>query len=297
MSQPSPDARAVVRALDALTTQARRLADRLADGSRQDSNALAPPVTDTDDAPTGVRPDSTSPLAGRIEVREPCPYCGDHQMVSRRLLREHVARLHPEVRTAPAVGEDAQRTARRRSLRVLLNRVNNGSALTADEAQLLARHVATEICDANDAAKERARADQVEELLSVAHETSNRSEAERARAVQRAERAETELRVLRAGLRANGADPTQIQNLWAQIRFRNRQWREAKQERDQAQAALARVRRLATDAARTTDAGIDDHAIGQYEMAAAVFAALDGTEQPPTKALRSSDAPDSKTGH
>ncbi|WP_060888678.1 hypothetical protein [Streptomyces scabiei] len=52
----------------------------------------------------------------------------------------------------------------------------------------------------------------------------------------RADIAETELRVLRAGLRANGADPTQIQNLWAQIRLRNRQWREEKQRAEAADA-------------------------------------------------------------
>ena len=38
----------------------------------------------------------------------------------------------------------------------------------------------------------RLRAEQAEELLRVAHETSNRSEAERARAVQRTEQAEAE---------------------------------------------------------------------------------------------------------
>jgi hypothetical protein len=41
---------------------------------------------------------------------------------------------------------------------------------------------------------QKQRADQVEELLAIAHETSNRSETERARAVQRAERAEAALR-------------------------------------------------------------------------------------------------------
>jgi hypothetical protein len=55
---------------------------------------------------------------------------------------------------------------------------------------------------------------------------------------QRANIAETELRILRTGLRANGADPTQLQNLWAQISLRNRQWRDAK-------AVIARVRDLA----------------------------------------------------
>jgi hypothetical protein len=38
---------------------------------------------------------TTSPLAG-IEVRQPCPFCGDHQMIPRSQFVEHVARLHPE---------------------------------------------------------------------------------------------------------------------------------------------------------------------------------------------------------
>ncbi|MBX9392242.1 hypothetical protein K4749_01175 [Streptomyces sp. TRM72054] len=42
-------------------------------------------------------------------------------------------------------------------------------------------------------AKAEQRAEQAEELLRIAHGTSNRAEAERARAVQRAERAETAL--------------------------------------------------------------------------------------------------------
>ncbi|MEL3944843.1 hypothetical protein [Streptomyces sp. LNU-CPARS28] len=64
---------------------------------------------------------------------------------------------------------------------------------------------------------------------------------------QRADIAETELHVLRSGLRANGADPTQIQNLWAQIRLRNRQWREEKQRASTAEATIERVRALVAD--------------------------------------------------
>lgn len=41
-------------------------------------------------------PDFTSPLAGRIEVRKPCPYCSDRQMIPTRQFREHLARLHPD---------------------------------------------------------------------------------------------------------------------------------------------------------------------------------------------------------
>ncbi|QCX81259.1 hypothetical protein C9F11_38380 [Streptomyces sp. YIM 121038] len=41
-------------------------------------------------------PDFTSSLAGRIEVRKPCPYCGDQQMIPAHQFREHMARLHPD---------------------------------------------------------------------------------------------------------------------------------------------------------------------------------------------------------
>lgn len=67
---------------------------------------------------------------------------------------------------------------------------------------------------------------------------------------QRADIAETELRVLRSGLRANGADPTQIQNLWAQIRLRNRQWREEKQRAEQVEELL----RIANETSNRSEA-------------------------------------------
>lgn len=51
-----------------------------------------------------------------------------------------------------------------------------------------------------------------------------------------------ELRTLRCGIRALGGDPTQIQNLWAQISLRNRQWREEKQRAKRTEAALIRIR-------------------------------------------------------
>lgn len=47
-------------------------------------------------------PDFTSPLAGKIEVRKPCPYCGDRQMIPTHQFREHVARLHPDESAADA---------------------------------------------------------------------------------------------------------------------------------------------------------------------------------------------------
>lgn len=46
-----------------------------------------------------TQPDFTSPIAGRIEVREPCPWCPDRQMVPRSLMDEHIAQMHPDVQT------------------------------------------------------------------------------------------------------------------------------------------------------------------------------------------------------
>lgn len=62
------------------------------------------------------------------------------------------------------------------------------------------------------------------------------------RAKLRADLLQRELDTLRGGLREIGADPTQIQNLWAQISLRNRQWREEKQRAERAEAAIDRVR-------------------------------------------------------
>ncbi|MGW4388224.1 hypothetical protein [Streptomyces sp. NPDC004685] len=74
-------------------------------------------------------------------------------------------------------------------------------------------------------------------LTTLVGKRSERAERAAKKQRRRADLAENELHVLRSGLRANGADPTQIQNLWAQIRLRNKQWREAK-------TAIERVRRL-----------------------------------------------------
>ena len=82
------------------------------------------------------------------------------------------------------------------------------------------------------------------QLTTLVGKRSKKAEKDAKAQRQRAKIAETELHVLRSGLRANGADPTQIQNLWAQIRLRNRQWREAKQRAEQAEAAMGCVRAL-----------------------------------------------------
>jgi hypothetical protein len=60
---------------------------------------------------TAPQPDFTSPIAGRIEVREPCPWCAGRPMIPRSLMDEHVARLHPEVQTVDAVAPAVQAPA------------------------------------------------------------------------------------------------------------------------------------------------------------------------------------------
>lgn len=57
--------------------------------------------------------------------------------------------------------------------------------------------------------------------------------------------AEAELRTLRSGIRALGGDPTQVQNLWAQLHLRNKQWAEAKRERDRHAATIEQLRQAA----------------------------------------------------
>ncbi|MFF8918032.1 hypothetical protein ACF08M_33200 [Streptomyces sp. NPDC015032] len=104
---------------------------------------------------------------------------------------------------------------------------------------------------------------------------SEKAERSAKKQCSRAKMAETELRILRSGLRASGADPTQIQNLWAQIRLRNRQWREEKQRAKRAEAALNAVRtELAALNSETT--GLNPYAMaGRRDAVARVHAVLD----------------------
>ncbi|WP_237502924.1 hypothetical protein [Streptomyces sp. SID8374] len=66
-----PNHRDLLRAVDRLTTQVRRIADTLADGTAQDASALAPPVATTDDGPqtTGVDPERPAFEAVRAYIR------------------------------------------------------------------------------------------------------------------------------------------------------------------------------------------------------------------------------------
>jgi beta-glucosidase-like glycosyl hydrolase len=100
--------------------------------------------------------------------------------------------------------------------------------------------------------REYTRAEQAEDLLKVAHETSNRSEAERASAVQRAERAEAEVERLTA----------ELANLRTMYDAATAREHELIEERDEAQAqanldALADLLPPADRAAILTEAADD----------------------------------------
>ncbi|MFB9558672.1 hypothetical protein [Streptomyces roseoviridis] len=134
-----------------------------------------------------------------------------------------------------------QAAARQKGLRLRF-------AIVEDEPEPARHTVDTITSDALDQLHARlAAAEQEadEAVAAAAHLTrlvgkrSEKAERNAKRQHLRADLAETELRTLRAGLRANGADPTQIQNLWAQIHLRNRQWREEKQRAERAEAAVA----------------------------------------------------------
>ncbi|MFI1165609.1 hypothetical protein ACH4UM_18835 [Streptomyces sp. NPDC020801] len=112
---------------------------------------------------------------------------------------------------------------------------------------------------------ERERADQAEELLRIAHDTSNRSEAERARAVQRVERVEKE----RDGI--------------------NRMYLTAMGDLGIAFNRLDNIRVLVRRVASTTAAGISDYDIGRHDLAQAVLDTLAQQPAPGTAATRATD--------
>lgn len=220
---------------------------------------------------------------------------------------------------APAAEEDAQRTARRASMVNLLARAER-MALSPTDAGRLREHVETEIRDADTARSvaagnkchvqvmygelEQERTSsaglvgKVRELrvqLETADQT--RAEAQRDRDQHaavlnevlaafvhkvegyRVPRRSAEVDVATLEKWRSVIAPTVERPWWVDVA-------EIRAELKEEQGAIERVRHLVTGAAQTTAAGISDHDIGRYDMAVAVLAALDGTEQPTTEVDR-----------
>ncbi|MEU3507921.1 hypothetical protein ABZ733_08315 [Streptomyces longwoodensis] len=114
----------------------------------------------------------------RFESDDPTPWLAEAPAADVNTARRR-AGLPPH----PTADEEQQRTTRRSSIRDLLDRLEYGLLLAGEKA-VLRQHVEAEIRDTDTALR---RADQAEDLLRVAHETSNQSEAERASAAQRLE--------------------------------------------------------------------------------------------------------------
>ncbi|NUP19245.1 MAG: hypothetical protein HOZ81_24765 [Streptomyces sp.] len=178
-SGTSPDARAVVRALDALTTQVKRLANHTANPS---SLALTPPVADDRDTPTTPDDDPVSAACrimetrtcpesyngpcgdrpcARFESEDPTPWEGSAKPITTTVISNWLPMSEQQRRDkqelAGMVGEfiDAQeqqaRADRRAELRSLLDTAMRGSHASSDEEARLVRHIETEIREADTA--------------------------------------------------------------------------------------------------------------------------------------------------
>lgn len=155
-----------LRAVANLTTQVRRIADAM---TTPVAEAVDDVTATPDDAPTTVKLGSWvygCPTGRHVAHSEmDCAEADEWKATFDEWMSSAVARFVSVVVT-PVVeqddDEDALRTARRRSLRVLLNQLNTGAPLTPEEAQFLARHVAEEIVEGN---TERRKAGRLNEEL------------------------------------------------------------------------------------------------------------------------------------
>lgn len=157
MSQPSPDARRVARAVDALTTQVRRIADAVSADRDDEPTTNGRPVV-------GIDPGTEPSMVVAQWIPEP-PGAAEH----RARVQEWAAQVTRPA-PAPAVDDDAQRTARRASLRVILDRASRGVILRTDEAALLRQHVDAEQRDADTARERLARAERAAEQTKRAYD-------------------------------------------------------------------------------------------------------------------------------
>ncbi|MGW2210140.1 hypothetical protein [Streptomyces sp. NPDC001781] len=166
----SPDARAVVRAIDALTTQVKRVAD-----------TMATPVA-------VIRDGVTTPLDAQPQTTDDgtrCPSC-DHKRESHDgngkcwftgCMTAPCAQ-HP----APAADEEAQRSVRRDNLLLLLTRLQGG-LLSAEEKEALRQCVRAEITE-GDTAREVAAGNKRHVQVMYCELTEAQAAIERVRALR-----------------------------------------------------------------------------------------------------------------
>jgi len=242
----SPDVRAVVRALDALTTQVRRIADTQA--TPVVDHVLGEETT-CDDACRPVEVDGET-----IRVLGSCTFTDEDAKFFGEVVR--AAKRKYQAEHGPAADEDALRANRRDSLLVLLSRASRG-VLKPHEAELLRNHVEAEIHEHN-TARSVARSN-LRNFKTISHD----------------------LDVTAADLeQANGAARRALEQRqeMAEERF-------AWQERgDRAEAAIDRVRDLRDPIAEALEQADYSGNMRRGDLADSIMpvilAALDGTEQP-----------------
>ncbi|MEU9597170.1 hypothetical protein AB0E06_10195 [Streptomyces sp. NPDC048109] len=257
---PSRDARAVVAAVDRLTTQVKRLADAqstpvaiIRDGV---TTPLDAPTTTTDDGPCAQHPDA--PTIGGL-----CGGCTQYpaDFPARETPSMRLGRVSVEASIRdhfPAADEDAQRATRREQLHNLLARLDHGGLLSPGDCTRLRVLVDTEVRAADTARAafahlagtykaERRRGDALAEERNQAWAERDAEQA-RLRDLLRSESQRGNKAIDREATAEQAAEETRA-------------------ELEQAQAALERVRAL-----------LDSH-LGPLATAA-VRRALDGTNQP-----------------
>ncbi|MFE3169309.1 hypothetical protein [Streptomyces sp. NPDC059224] len=276
MSQPSPDAKAVVRAAEQLTTQVRRIADALStpvvrtevatdDDAATTYNLIADnmPLATCRRMETRTCPESYNGPCGdrpcaRFESEDPTPWLDtaaapatEEQLSVKRI--SHPLILSDEQLQAAqeraaladqAADEDTQRAVRRDSLRILLGRAQR-VGLTWDEGDLLRQHTEAEIREA-DTAREVAAGNKrhVQLIVPELERTeARRAEEERLRLALAKERDRWKERAEQARGERDRSD--EAARLAREQRQEMAEERHAWQERgDRAEDAIERVRDL-----------------------------------------------------
>ncbi|MFD8710381.1 hypothetical protein ACFV07_07890 [Streptomyces anulatus] len=154
-----PAHRALLRAIDGLTTQVRRIAD-----------TLETPVTTDDDGTQTTGADAPAAPAMPFKMCSASAEAALGGLLGPCILRyQHCGPLHQDAEgsswserlTAPPTsGAEKQRTIRRQQFRILLNQLNDGTTpLTTAQVQSLTAYVADEIVECNMETQEADRQD------------------------------------------------------------------------------------------------------------------------------------------
>ncbi|MGQ5576052.1 hypothetical protein [Streptomyces sp. ECR3.8] len=306
MSTPSPDARAVVAAVDRLTTQLSELGAEIRRASESQLRCLVDIRQTPDDAPTTT---AGRPVAGIDPSTDPVMVVGHWHPMSEQLAEEMNERSSliqqwaaGAVETARAADEEQQRTARRRSLRNLLDRLDRSTVHTWSEGNMLRAHVETEIHEvdtlraitADHRVETRALREKLERYGQEAKEQRERAEQAEA-AVERVRAYAAEL----ARLMKDGTNDHDIGRYDTAVcvldtlredaeRFDEQQPDENARLIAEYQAAILRVLALREPIAEALERADYRPDMRRGDLADSVMpvilAALDGTEQPTTEA-------------